>query len=211
MNLYSYGAAPTTTMTTTTISTTTKASTSVASATATSTNVWNAQGCYNDSPHLLTALSTSSNSLTTESCQAYCLAAGYTYSGTEYSYQCFCGNTLTSNALTVSTGCTYGCAGNASQICGGSNNINLYKYGPPAATTTTTKTTSAVSTAAPTATGAWYAGGCIADSSGSRALSYSYGSSSSMTNQVCQAGCKALGYVFAGTEYSTQVSGERGD
>lgn len=71
----------------------------------------------------LSGASTSSSSMTLETCHAFCV--DYTYYGVEYSSQCYCGNDIASSAQ-VSSACNDPCAGNAAEICGGSYAMNIY-------------------------------------------------------------------------------------
>lgn len=88
---------------------------------------WSSLGCYVDSVGART-LSTRVNTpgdggaLTTEICTTVCRAGGYTYAGTEYGGECFCGNTLT--AATAVSGCSMPCNGKPAQMCGGPDRIN---------------------------------------------------------------------------------------
>ncbi len=86
--------------------------------------------------------------------------------------------------------------------------MSLYNFSTTAPVTTTTSTSSAP---VPTATSGltpsgWTSVGCVTDSSSSRTLPYEYGDQSTMTTAICQSGCQSLGYLYAGTEYSSQVS-----
>jgi len=57
------------------------------------------------------------NDMTTEICVAYCAAKGFSYAGTQYSTQCFCGNFY--GKYGASDACNYNCAGNSHETCGG--------------------------------------------------------------------------------------------
>lgn len=87
-------------------------------------------GCYSESsalankPRTFSSTSYSSSSNTVELCAAFCSA--YAYFGVEYGSECYCGNSVTSGATSVGTGCTMKCAGNASEYCGGGNRLNAY-------------------------------------------------------------------------------------
>ncbi|KAL3426463.1 WSC domain-containing protein-like protein 5 [Phlyctema vagabunda] len=98
-------------------------------------------GCYVDmNPgRSLAALSTSSGTLTLESCAGFC--SGYTYFGTEYSGECYCGNTLASGATnSTESDCSYTCSGDSSELCGGSNRLTVYmRNSTSSAVTTTTR------------------------------------------------------------------------
>lgn len=91
INVYHLGASSSTTSTISSTPTTTSTSlvtTTSASPTTTtaSSSSWSSVGCYTDSTtRVLTGYSTSSNSLTTASCQSTCAGLGYSYAGTEYS------------------------------------------------------------------------------------------------------------------------------
>ncbi|EIW68225.1 hypothetical protein TREMEDRAFT_44661 [Tremella mesenterica DSM 1558] len=83
-------------------------------------------GCYTDSStRTLSPAFVSWNNMTTNVCVSYCGSQGYSYGGTEYGAQCFCGNSILSTARS-STGCNHACNGDSSQTCGGSYAINIY-------------------------------------------------------------------------------------
>ncbi|MCJ1414312.1 hypothetical protein MMC32_000638 [Xylographa parallela] len=65
---------------------------------------------------------------TIELCASHCVGAAggpYAYFGMEYYSQCFCGNTYNESAP-ASSGCSFPCSGNAGEICGGSNAMDIY-------------------------------------------------------------------------------------
>lgn len=80
-------------------------------------------GCYSEpsSGRAIEAKSYSDSAMTTESCAAFC--ADYQLFGTEYSEQCFCGNSLASGS-SPATGCTMNCAGDSSETCGGPSRLS---------------------------------------------------------------------------------------
>ena len=91
-------------------------------------------GCYKDNQdgpqnhvHLggrdLSGNLLNSNSMTVEKCISFC--NGFTYAGIEVGSWCFCGNSY--GKYGVATNCTYSCAGNASQECGGYWANSVYK------------------------------------------------------------------------------------
>ncbi|KAL4888328.1 WSC domain-containing protein [Aspergillus ambiguus] len=88
--------------------------------------VWQSIGCYSDSTKART-LSMSYNIAgnTVAKCQTACKMGGYIYAGMEYGTQCFCGNTI-DNEGAPATGCATPCAGDSSEICGGSNVLSMY-------------------------------------------------------------------------------------
>ncbi|EJT76015.1 hypothetical protein GGTG_05940 [Gaeumannomyces tritici R3-111a-1] len=75
----------------------------------------------------------SADDMTNEKCFEFCAARGYKLAGTEYRRECYCGNALfrptRQPATTVASlaGCSYPCAGNAAQFCGGSAWLSLYR------------------------------------------------------------------------------------
>ncbi|EAW08575.1 WSC domain protein [Aspergillus clavatus NRRL 1] len=88
--------------------------------------IWQSLGCYSDSTKART-LSTSYNVAgnTVEKCQAACQAGGYLYAGMEFGSQCFCGNSI-DNGGAPTSGCATPCAGDSSEVCGGSNALSIY-------------------------------------------------------------------------------------
>jgi len=87
--------------------------------------------CYKDTqnrilPTHLTAVS-NSRDLTTEKCVEACNSLNYLYAGTQYNYECFCGNTKPSDSdIKPATECNRPCAGNQNQMCGGYWRMNVY-------------------------------------------------------------------------------------
>lgn len=95
------------------------------------------QGCYRDNnpDRSLTDKSTTSSTLTLESCASFC--SGYSYFGTEYASECYCGNSLDSGAtLQPASDCTQTCSGNSTQLCGAGDRLTLYYSDSPIVSTT---------------------------------------------------------------------------
>jgi hypothetical protein len=98
----------------------------------TSSLKWQYVGCGTDnlSTRTFNSASTSSGSMTVESCISFCSGKGYTYAGLEYASQCYCGNTLASDRAPV-TGvlgnCFTPCAGDNSEFCGGGSALSIYQ------------------------------------------------------------------------------------
>ena len=89
-------------------------------------------GCYGDgaagySRALDGSEYTDDNSMTAALCYSLCQADGYTYYGTEFGSQCFCGDSY--DAYGESTACTMACTGDADEVCGGDRALSV--YGPP--------------------------------------------------------------------------------
>jgi len=74
--------------------------------------------------------------MTLDKCAAYC--SKYAFFGVEYGQECFCGNALLNNSRNQSaSSCNVACPGNATELCGGGNRLNLYLYNTSAAAATT--------------------------------------------------------------------------
>jgi hypothetical protein len=82
--------------------------------------------CYTDtSPRTLSGKFISGSFMTLDYCANYC--SGYKYFGTEYSSECYCGNTINAAAkVATATDCSYTCANNTSQYCGAGSRLTLY-------------------------------------------------------------------------------------
>ena len=66
--------------------------------------------------------------MTNEECTSFCYSNGLPYAGTEYSDECYCGQTLaTGGTSTAATDCAMACSGNSTEVCGGPNRLTLYK------------------------------------------------------------------------------------
>ncbi|RFU77686.1 wsc domain-containing [Trichoderma arundinaceum] len=90
------------------------------------------------------------DSMTLETCADFC--KGYTYFGTEYGRECYCGNVLKegSQKATNQDDCSFPCAGNGKEFCGAGSRLELYKLLSNATTTssgTSTPATLNISTA----------------------------------------------------------------
>jgi len=74
--------------------------------------------------------SSSQTTMTVDICVKLCAASNFIYAGLEYGGQCFCGNSFPSSRLPskkILGTCNMPCNGNPKQMCGGSNQLNLYK------------------------------------------------------------------------------------
>lgn len=157
-------------------------------------NGWSYAGCYLDSTsnRTLQGTSTSSTStMTDESCIAYCQQNNYIYAGTEYSNECYCDNSL-SSTLESDADCNMGCSGNSSESCGGPNRLTVFMKQPPV-----------INPGPP----GWGSMGCYVDSTSARTLSVGTsvpGGAANMSIANCVTACGNAGYTFAGTEYSQE-------
>lgn len=95
----------------------------------------------------LSGPSTSSSSMTNAACKTYCTSLGFAYSGTEYSAECYCGNTLPTVA---SSSCNMACSASGStEICGGPNALSV--------------STNAALIASNGVAASWFSQGCYSD------------------------------------------------
>lgn len=67
--------------------------------------------------------------MTNEMCAQFCFDHDYAYAGTEYYYECWCGNILAEGGVkaTDQSDCNMPCTGDGDQACGGSDRLTLYK------------------------------------------------------------------------------------
>ncbi|KAK3327277.1 hypothetical protein B0T19DRAFT_158185 [Cercophora scortea] len=137
-------------------------------------------GCQTEATagRALAADSYAADSMTLESCAAYCSA--YTYFGTEYGRECYCGNSLAVGSTTApQADCSMTCAGNPFEYCGAGNRLELYKLGgsSSSASSTVSSSSSASSTISSSTTSS-----AIPSSSSTRSTTSSVISTSSTTS-----------------------------
>jgi beta-D-xylosidase 4 len=88
-------------------------------------------GCYTDTNTNNRALANVELTISDNSvgvCSDICGRLGYQYAGVEYSWQCFCGSSINSNANKVAESqCSTRCPGNSSETCGQSNRVNIWR------------------------------------------------------------------------------------
>ncbi|KAL8950733.1 MAG: hypothetical protein Q9183_007508, partial [Haloplaca sp. 2 TL-2023] len=95
-------------------------------------------GCYTDSAskRVLTGRATASREMTQQACANYC--SGWTYWGVEYGSQCYCGNAFSNpTTSTPASDCSFKCSGDATQVCGGTGRMSLFKSSKPSASNAT--------------------------------------------------------------------------
>lgn len=64
--------------------------------------------------------------MTLEACANFC--QGYTYFGTEYASECYCGNVFGAGSVEANVqDCSMPCAGNSSEYCGAGNRLSVYR------------------------------------------------------------------------------------
>jgi hypothetical protein len=103
---------------------------------------WSFQGCSpeerwaNDgSFRTLSATMTGSDTMTNEACMAFCTTQGYAFAGTEWSRECWCGNSYAATRQPATTlaslaSCNFKCSGDANSNCGGDSWLSLYAKCP---------------------------------------------------------------------------------
>ena len=91
---------------------------------------WQSIGCFSDdiNQRQMTAKKTST-STTVSTCQTYCMAKKYIYSGLQNGNECWC--SLNQPSLGKVGGCDAPCAGDQNSVCGGNGAISVFYYGPP--------------------------------------------------------------------------------
>ncbi|KAH9979503.1 copper radical oxidase [Lactifluus volemus] len=133
--------------------------------------------------------------MTVENCVGFCNKQNYIYAGVEHGQECYCGNTISNGGTTASlTDCNFPCPGNAAEVCGAGNRLNLYWSGatPPVIAQSY---------------GLWVSLGCYSDTPAARTLSVPttpVGGASNNSVQSCADACFALGYPLAGVEYADE-------
>lgn len=158
-------------------------------------NNWAYQGCWIDSVSNRTLSGgtyVANSSMTIETCLSVCFNGPYLYGGVEYGGECYCARSLLPGTTAQNeTGCNMACRGDATEACGGSNRLSLYKntaYSGPAI--------------APGSSGYTYAG-CFNDSVSARTLSNSL-KITNLTVESCLSACSVQGFKYAGVEYSSE-------
>lgn len=149
-------------------------------------------GCYGDDT-AARALSGSAPGLGSKASLETCAAActGYTYFGTEYSDECYCGNTINVESGTgvsgkpQTSGCTMVCDGNQEEFCGGSGRLSLYALNGTVVSASSSSTSStSTSTSTKTSTSIFSSQTSSASSSSSSSSSSSKVSSTSSTTST---------------------------
>lgn len=143
-------------------------------------------GCFHEGPQrVLPFKGISQPDMTAAKCAANC--QGYSYFGTEYGSECYCGNDLPT-ITAPETECSMTCSGASTEICGAGDRLTV--YGP---------VTVAPTTLAPVGDYAYQ--GCFTDGPG-RALTGKTVYDDNMTLEMCAAACSS--YAYFGVEYSKE-------
>ncbi|KDR73374.1 hypothetical protein GALMADRAFT_1341953 [Galerina marginata CBS 339.88] len=168
--------------------------------------------CAQDDPtlHTLHHRQEASDLMTVERCIDACDAGGFSLAGLEFGRECWCGNADMYGriGITALTGCTSPCAGNATELCGGPNLLNVYAnefrsvtIGPPHPAPGPIEASG----------GAWFGPSCVKDEAvltgGPRTLPHLPSvpiPPEEMTPFLCVDRCAADGRQLAGTEFSQE-------
>ncbi|KAK3995264.1 WSC domain-containing protein [Cladorrhinum sp. PSN332] len=166
-------------------------------------STYRALGCHSEpaSSRALSAKVTRADDMTVQKCADVCHSSGFPVFGVEYYNECYCGNGLTPGSVPApETDCSFPCAGNANEMCGGDWRINVYKFSTDASPPTST----APSTPSPTvpSVDGWTGEGCYTEADGQRALSDVAFYDDFMTLEKCANVCG--GYNWFGVEYGRE-------
>jgi len=131
--------------------------------------------------------------MTLEACASFC--KGYIYWGTEYSSECYCGNAFATGSTSApASDCSFACAGDAEEACGGSNRLSVYAINNTADANPTPYD--------PPTVGNYSFYSCCTEATASRALTAASLVRSNMTLETCADFC--TGYTFWGAEYGVE-------
>ncbi|KAH6711606.1 hypothetical protein BKA61DRAFT_554745 [Leptodontidium sp. MPI-SDFR-AT-0119] len=168
----------------------------------------------------LSGAASANDLMTVEMCAASC--AGFTYFGTEYGRECYCGNSFgTGSTVAPATDCSFTCGGDAYEYCGAGNRLTVYVLNGTAlpssssVSSSSTKLSTGVSSTvslsssstAPASTGfptGWTSQGCWVDGLTGRILTKQQPDNAQNTLESCVQTCAGLGYTIAGAEYGTE-------
>lgn len=84
-------------------------------------------GCYVDGgARTLGTLSTSSDTMTLETCASFC--TGYEFFGAEWGVECWCGDAIAATGTEAAVeDCSMLCAGDDSELCGNGDRLSVYQ------------------------------------------------------------------------------------
>ncbi|KAK4168541.1 putative copper radical oxidase [Cladorrhinum sp. PSN259] len=155
---------------------------------------WAYKGCYTDVPGrtLNGGGYASTTAMDNEACIDYCRTRGFVYAGTEYSVECFCGNSIAPAAAQVADSvCNMACSGNSTQPCGAGSRLSLFH------------TTEDLGPKANPGVNGFVHMGCYSEGTTGRTLTYGVGTipGAEMTVAKCTSACLAANYILAGVEY----------
>ena len=90
---------------------------------------WTYLGCANEpgGVRALGGATYTSNNMTNEACQSFCVSKDSTMAGTEYGTQCYCGSALASGSSLNQTCSSMLCSGSDMEYCGGPDRLSVYE------------------------------------------------------------------------------------
>jgi len=172
-------------------------------------------GCYQDGTdgRVLPQEAYSNSSNENGLCQTVCLEGGFTFAGTEFQQECWCGNAEPAQRFfqpESANKCTFACLGDASQACGGDGTfVSVYydttKFDPngtnTAPTTTSTGPLPTVTAEVPGNVN-FTLSGCFMEPPNARALANLVVATDLMTVDLCLSACSDM--MFAGIEFARE-------
>ncbi|KAI1773881.1 WSC-domain-containing protein [Hypoxylon cercidicola] len=166
-------------------------------------------GCFNDPGGNSRALDGDNKfdtgAMTNEMCASYCSAKGFSLAGTEYSQECYCGNTISSTRISDDGQCNMKCKGDVLEVCGGGNLLSVWNLTLPQFAQDQTQSTQENETISKAAGGTAIYSGCYTDSvSAGRTLAGDSYFSDSMTVDSCASYCQSKNYALFGLEYGQE-------
>ena len=166
-------------------------------------------GCYiDDAPggRLLPKEAYDNSSNTNDLCQTEAQQLDYVFFGTEYQSQCFLGNSPPPSSYKANEAhCTYSCAGDATEVCGGVGGYLSVYYNASVYTPGTNKSQPANAPVTVMQAGNYKYIGCYSEATSGRALS---GLTPSIpvggnTVESCEASCQGYTYFGVGRSFFT--------
>ncbi|KAI1170310.1 heme peroxidase [Nemania sp. FL0916] len=157
-------------------------------------------GCYEELPtRALTGGTFPSDSQTLELCASSC--TGFTYFGTEYGRECYCGQSIDPRSnVTDDADCGMVCAGDETEYCGGSDRIEMYRLINPPTTTSMIPTPTVTPTHKP-AVSSYAFQGCWTEGDGVRALD-AKSTAGNVSVEFCADFCQD--YHYFGAEFGSE-------
>jgi hypothetical protein len=185
---------------------------------ATVNGIWTWYGCRTEATNMraLSLATFAADTMTLEACGTFCAAGSYTYFGTEYARECYCGNSFNPGSVPApATDCSFECMGNSLEYCGAGQRLSVYTMNgvsqSPSLSGSSTSSTSSIS-ASPSPTGpqtvttlaGWNYLGCYTEATTGRALNgILLPIPAAVTDvETCAAACSA--YTYFGVEYGQE-------
>lgn len=173
---------------------------------------YSSAGCYTeatDARALANYIETDKK--TVGDCLETCSTSHYVYAGLEYGGECWCGDSLGKGSVPAPIeDCSMTCADKSTEVCGGSNRLNVYKMSKLPISTTTISSTATSAPSVPTPTGPaikkyvrdYTFQGCWEEPLDARAIIEQMFADDSMTLETCADFCKE--YTYFGAEYGRE-------